>query len=359
MAAKQKSPLNILFGAYLQEQRKRFPRRDTIEDICTKGQLGISTSLYKMIESGHASLAIHRAPDLIRVFEHTPITFDRLLKFIAGQNLVEYLINNVELSPVQAVAQLAASDDEFRYLYNRILDFFDYDEGSQSQKEFIQKRGIQEINCFLENSKYPPNAEDRLQKNLIEKIKAIPSLNVEIVQNIIDSMVSIMPQHFGHIASEWEIKNANNFSKVQGFYLSSAFIVSEDNLRKYSYPYLDNKETTIEFMFHGSEDSFQLQEKFQTILTECRKKAQLSLPNFDNVKFKTLNRLQSEFKVLLEDPLDPSVLLQAFWVFTTKSNEKIGFVGVYNKDVNVVYNLSYEESISRSEMFEQLWQMTK
>jgi len=359
-----KNPLNVIFGSLIQNERKRMPN-ETIESLCEKGHLGISPSLYKMIEAGHASFNINKIKEIIKTFYQSGFRFNRLIKYISAQNLVDSFMYNLNESQKTALSNLAEMDEEFKALYSRIEKYFDLEDGSKAQKEFMQDIAVMEVKNFLQNDIYPIDSEIKIELDLVNQVKKVPSLNIELLVGFLDSFAKINPQHFGHIAADWEEKNSPKFKSVVGIYSSPKFIVDENNLGTYTYNYLTGKGfNNIRYIFISDKNPKILEQEFEEILNRCRRQNKLAeIPSNvlkKKVIFKTTKNHQQSFNDLLRDPNDSESILQAFWMFTTKKGYKVAFIGVSKKDknvndVNIVYNLSYEESQKRGQLFDKIW----
>lgn len=348
----------MIFGSYIQEERRKLSGL-SIEDICQKGMLSMSVSLYKITEAGNTSFNITRIPDLIRVFKNSDLLFDRLTKFISGQNIADNSMSNQNMSAQDAIASLADIDNEFKAFYERIIPYFKFDEGSKKQKEFIQSVAHQEIRYFLQNNKYPMTSSETFDSDLVIKIKKVPSLSINLLLDFVGSFAQIIPLHFDKIAAGWETKNYKEFVTADGLYLNPELIVKKENLMKFNYDYLDQSNfTALRFLFKTNENVDKLKEKFIQNLNKCRKEkklGELDKSYFSRIHFKSLSaEKEREAIKLLIDPLISKNSLQAFWVFGTKT-VKIGFVGVSENDVNIGYNLSYEDSVKRSEIFDSIF----
>ncbi len=362
-----KNPLGVFFGSFLQSERKRKKAGIAIHDLAE--QLGISSSLYKMIESGNAPFNIARLFDLIKVFDETNLEFDRLSKYFVGLNYIDFVMkksDNPKLAK-EALASLADNDEEFKVFFHKTEKYFDIIEGSKDQKEFIQDTVINEVSRFLSLRNYTEIISTNYTDELAKQIHAMPTLNIEIVQDVIHSFGKIYPQHFGHIAQEWEDQNCNNFKSVEGFYTNPKFIVSKKNLSAYNYPYLSKDGfTDLRFLFITDEKTnIHLQDEFKRILNEART-GNKKIPESDikkKVHFKTLKRKDKRLadikKDLLRDPnQEGNMEMQALWIFTTTKGNKIGFIGSEDSsgDFNKVYNLSYDETYKRSSALNQIWE---
>lgn len=359
MAQKPKSLLNIMFGAFLQEERKRLVNF-SLEEICEKGMLSMSVSLYKMTEAGLVSFNINRIPNLIEVFKDSDLRFERLTKYVACQNIVDYYITSQNKAPKEAFGELADIDTEFKHLFEKVRIYYSLEGKTKLQKDFIHKKAIPEIRHFLQLPQYPSDPQQSFESGLIQKVKQVPSLSIELLLDFIGSFTSIIPLHFDKIASEWESKHSydKDFRQVDGYYTDPDLIVSETNLKTFNYDYLSQDNILIRYVFDTNENIDDLKAKFKRNLNKCRKDKKLPMFEnevFDKIKFfKLPNEKKSIAEQLLIDPLSTNKSLQAFWVFTTVRGNKIGFVGINENYVNIGYNLSYAETIERSGKFNTL-----
>lgn len=359
MAKKIKNPLDVFFGAFLQEERKLLSDY-TIEEICQKGMLGMSSSLYKMAEAGLTSINVNRLPDLMRVFKSSDLLFDRLAKYSAGQSYIDHLMISYKQTPKDSFAELADVDSEFKHLYEKSLSYFEYEEGSLKQKKFVQESLISEIRHFLQNAKYPSEIKEKFAHSLIEKIRKVPTLSIEILINFIDSYSQIAPLHFGDIAAEWEKKNSNSFVENVGFYKDPNLILDKANLRKFNYDYLARKDfKSLKFIFDTDKTQQELEDTFKKNLTEVRNEAKLEPLDsqaFSKIELKPLEKnKKNKVHELVIDPHNAKNDLQAFWIFTNKEGNQIGFVGISKDFVSIGYNLSYSETERRYTLFKQIW----
>jgi hypothetical protein len=358
-----KNPLNALFGAFLQNERKK-DTSSSINDIGEK--LKMSLSLYKMVESGNAAFNVNKIFNLIHTFPDANLSFDRLSKYFVAQSIADLLINKGG-TPRDVINKLSENDEEFRHFFLNIEDYVLYNGESKEIKDDLQEKAIKEINEFLSNSVYPIKDDDKYEANMAHKLSKIPSLSIEILLDFIDSFGTIIPQHFGNIASEWEDKNRSNFKSIDGFYVNPGLIIDKNNLSIYPYSYLrENSFTKIKYIFLSEDEPSILGSKFKTILNQCRsekKIAKISDNDYKKVHIKSIssksNHQKLMIKELLRDPIQTGGELQAFWVFTTVKGNKVGFVGVRENDTNKVYNLAYKETIDRDNLFKKLWESIK
>jgi len=352
MSMSSKNPLSVFFGLFVQHQRKYEKSGITIEELCEKRSLGISVSLYKMIESGNAAFNTNKLFDLIRVFDTANLRFDRLSKYFCALSYVESLMN--EQSAQDAFAQLAAHDEEFNRLYIQLEAYFEEDV-SKKTKDDLEDIIVKEIRAFLSSMVYPSEGGDKFESLLVQEIKKVPSLTAELHMDFITAFSKLSPQHYGHIAEQWERDNASNFCRVDGFFLKPDLIIDKNNFERYDYPYLDKATfEAVNYIFVSSKKKKVLWTDFIDELNKSRK-TEIEETGKNKIQIKTLAD-SAALMELLRHPDNPSITLEAFWVFTTLKGNKIGFVGVRGGNMNQVYNLSYDEAIKRDEKFRKIWQ---
>ncbi len=374
MAQKPKNPLNVMFGAFIQNERRNYFPNLTVTEVA-KDELKMSVSLYKMTEAGLASFSLNRLLLLLEKFKDSDFLFDRLLKFAGGQNIVDNLITNKKLTPQFAFEDLAKVDDEFKALYIKTEKYFDYQEDSKEFKDFIQNEAIVEVKRFLQESSYLIETKEEFDekeidkkdfdKELIDKIKYVPSLNIGLLFDFIKSFSGIIPLHFQEIASTWEDDNSKNFESLIGLFEVPELIISKRNFETFHHSYLlEESFKKVRYIFsHKSnfKNEDDIKKQYQTILNQCRKEKGLKeIPEHifqEKVSIVILKGKDEEMvRDLLRAPHSPSTRLQAFWTFyMNTANNKIGFAGVAHMDVNVVYNLSYGEVKKRAGIFKNLW----
>jgi hypothetical protein len=389
MENKHKNPLNVLFGAFIQEERRKLTNIN-INELCQKGMLGMSISLYKMTEAGNTSFNLTRIPNLIRVFKDSDMIFDRVVKLVAGQNYLDYLITNHKETAKNSFAELAKIDEEFRCLFEDIEKYFEYKEGTKEYKEFIQIFGIEHIKAFLQNTKYPLISETRdseryfsednaiLPKEfkeplqfllnpyylqIVTKIMEVPSLSMGPLFDFIKSYSHIIPMHLGRTASDWENENYKNFKGVSGLYAFPELIVSEKNLSIFNHLYLNEESFKgVQYFFIDKmdfKDENHIRDVYFEILNNQRELKEMPLVP-EKMKQKIFIQIIPKDKKekaleLLRNPSSPGKHLQAFWYFDILSSaNKIGFTGISNDDGNIVYNLSLADVEIRANKFIQL-----
>lgn len=316
----------------------------------------MSSSLYKMAEAGLTSINVNRLPDLMRVFKSSDLLFDRLAKYSAGQSYIDHLMISYKQTPKDSFAELADVDSEFKHLYEKSLVYFDYEEGSIGQKKYVHDELVSEVRLFLQNNKYPIKEEEKFHGVIIKEIMTVPSLNLDILLNIVTSFAKMMPQHYGTIAADWEFENRKLFTSVDGFFNNKKYIIDKKNLSIYTYEFLKNDDfSSVNFIFFSTEGSDKLKNEFVSGLSNSRNN-ELAVEEKNKINFKSISKKRNETAGLLMHPKDSRIQLDAFWVFTTKNGNKIGFVGVSGEDINTVYNLTYHETLDRVEIFNKLWQ---
>lgn len=371
MAQKPKNPLNVMFGAFMQNERKNYFNNLSVLEVA-RDKLNMSVSLYKMTEAGLASFSLNRLLLLVETFKDSDsnIVFDRLLKFVSGQNIVDNLITNKKLSPKDSFAELANVDDEFRNLFLKTERYFDYEEDSKEMKDFIQNEAILEVRRFLQEPAYTIEIKKNkgeliFDKQLLDVFKNAPSLNIGLLYDFIKSFSEIIPLHFQEIAAKWEVDNAKHFKELVGLFDIPELIISKKNFKTFHHSYLlEGDFTKVRYIFcekSGFKNKDDIKKQYQIMLNQSRKENKLAeIPENIFTKKVSIEILETKdieiVRNILRAPNNLSTHLQAFWSFYMKAdNNKIGFAGVVQSDVNVVYNLSYSEAMRRSDLFDNLW----
>ncbi len=368
MAQKPKNPLNVMFGAFIQDERRQQFANLSVTELA-KDKLKMSVSLYKMTEAGLASFSLNRVINFLETFKDSELIFDRVLKFIAGQNIVDNLIIK-QKTPQQASEDLAKIDEEFRALYINTEKYFEYEDGSPEHKEFIQNKAIEEVRRFLQTPSYAVHKSDILEKTsfdkeLLKKLKIIPSLSMGLFFEFIESYSHFIPLHFGDIAAKWEDDNSSTFESLDGLFDVPEMIIDKKNLEKFHHSYIAEEQfKAVRYVFCKKskfKDKQEIVDEYKRILNECRKEKGLPMISknvFDSkVSVEILNPEDLDMiKSLLRLPHSPATLSKAFWFFHLKpGGSRVGFTGVVQNDVNIVYNLSYGDLNERVVDFNILW----
>jgi hypothetical protein len=265
------------------------------------------------------------------------------------------------ITPQDAFVILGDVDEEFKELYARFEKLLPYIDNQTSLKEAITDEVLNEIGDFLSSQTYPAKTTEMFEGELVKKVKSVPSLSVEILLTFINSFGKLLPQHFGHIAAEWEEENSKYFVSVQGFYMKPEYIIDKENLSVYHYPFLEMrgfKKLDFIFLKDGKDAGKALEDEFINLLNKGRENTNLKpFKDAKKIEIHTVNKLSEPLKKLISHPINTGEYLHAFWVFTTSSGSKIAFVGINQKgEVNIVYNLPYSVAIERSNQFDRIWE---
>jgi len=113
MSKNLKNPISVLFGAVLQEMRKKYSTQT--DEIALK--LGISTSAYRMIESGNSNLNTSKIIHLLEISAFHSFRYDKVAKLLIGAQVLEPQRDEKE-SMVKTIQSLCVIDDEFSTLFN-------------------------------------------------------------------------------------------------------------------------------------------------------------------------------------------------------------------------------------------------
>lgn len=169
------NPLRKFFGVYLRLKRKMAGM--SVEYMARL--LDLSPTYYRLHEAGKARIGPEWASDLVRVFAHRAfyIDFSSLAIMIVGiATLEKSLIQAMDSEdPFQGLADYADFDE----LLKETRPYFTLEEGTETQKEFLETEVYQAVRNFLETS--PGQRESGYPQLAIANVSAE---GVEILKNL-------------------------------------------------------------------------------------------------------------------------------------------------------------------------------
>lgn len=348
MGGKKKNPLSQLFGEFLRHERNRLSL--TGQEIANRLELG--ASFYRMIESGNANMNPNRLPFIIRAFEDSEISFERLNKLLIGIQFIEYY-NDEEKG--------RTTEDGLIYLESLDKDFHTL---LKKEPENLHHRDIE---AFLKDKHYAPAESAEFRTGILNEILTTKTLYIELLLNMTVSLKKHPPMHIEGIASSWEEENKHLFTSLVGVYKDHKIIISKKNFQHFTFPYLLNEKfETLRFIFLDSKrtEFKELEDHFFDTLNEVRKEKQLPLlteRQKDKISFRCtkVNPESLTDKLFEPEDFENSSPLSAFWSFSTAIGGNIAFTGVRKKSVDFIINLTLEQTIKRNKIFEELWSELK
>jgi transcriptional regulator with XRE-family HTH domain len=147
------NPLQKILGVYLRIRRKSVG----LSDEYMAQSLGVSTTYYRTIESGQATVGIGWVSVVISVFapRRIYIDFSSLAALLAGIAILEKsLQHEIDLvDPFKALADYS----EFKELIGGIRSYFDFQSTETEKRNFLVTTAYEAMRDYLESSQSEKN----------------------------------------------------------------------------------------------------------------------------------------------------------------------------------------------------------
>jgi transcriptional regulator with XRE-family HTH domain len=360
------NPLQRMLGTFLRLERSRLGYSSA--DVARR--LGLTDTYFRLAESGRAALNQALVFRVIEVFaassaqthETRAISFSRFALYLVGTHWVgaEMAAHNSKGVARRAFESLAALVSDFQTLYERTRRYFELEEGSTDQKRFLEDVVAPEVGEFLRSEYYGAAAGS---DNELLRLDELPTLNVEILLDLKQSLAGRSFVHTEQIASRWEADRASQFRFQRGLFRSPKLIVSAENLNVFHYDFLDQSrfaESQL-ILVDSLEDERALKREFLALLNRGRARRrnlpEISERGADKIKFVCLSADErrahkDEIEGLLRrDSRDH----EAYWSFETHAGLDISFIGVSAGNAENIRNLNLRDASERAQTFERLW----
>jgi transcriptional regulator with XRE-family HTH domain len=361
------NPLQRMLGNFLRLERTRLGYSSA--EVARR--LGLTDTYFRMAESGRAALNQSLVFKIIEVFAATnapthdsrTISFNRFALYLVGTHWIGAEMathDSDEDAAKNAFESLAYLVADFQTLYEHTRIYFELDEGSPEQKRFLEEVAAPEIGEFLRSEFYgSAGGKDRDFLRLDE----LPTLNVEIILDLKQSLAGRSFVHTDKIAAKWEVDRAPQFKFQRGLFSTSDLIVGEENLDVFHYEFLGQsrfRESRLIFV-NADESERALTAQFVALLNRARARARglspLSKHEQDKLKFVCLTPAErkahkDEIETLLRRDNRGH---KAYWSFETHAGLDISFVGVRDSNAENIRNLTLRDARERAQKFERLW----
>ncbi len=358
MSDKVRNPLNVILGSFLKRERISLSASSTV----IAESLHMGDSIYRMVEAGSAALNINRLALVTATFYDSKIKFERLAKFVAGSQILDFLIsenNTLQL----ALEVLAERDEDFEHFIERTSQLYQLEYGTDDFKVALIG-AVQEVELFLKSENYRRNTY-ALDEKVFEVILGVPSIEIPNILTYLESLHNRQPIHVGRIAGDWE-KSNKDFKWLRGLYLKPDIIIRDSNLEVFTYEYLLNPAfEKIQMIFIDSNaTSAVLRKSFISKIQTLRKKlgkTPLTETQLKKIDFKIIKKnnkgVITKVDELLEMGDDIFPVLNAYWNFSLRTGIEVGFVGgAEEKGIkNYAINLTGAQSLSRVKIFDTIW----
>ena len=361
------NPLQRMLGTYLRLERTRLGYSSA--DVAKR--LNLTDTYYRLAESGRAALNQGLAFKVIEVFaassvpthDNRTISFGRFALYHVGTHWVgaEMAAREAEDGAAKgAFETLASLVADFQTLYERTQRYFELEEGTPEQKRFLEEVVAPEIGEFLRSDFYGSGAV--AGKDFL-KLDDVPTLNVEMILDLKQSLAGRSFVHTDQIAAKWESNRAAQFKIQRGLFRTPALIVSEANLERFHWEFLSSSRflwSRLIFVDSG-ESKERLKERFVSLLNKGRTKIKglspISTQEAVKLEFVCLTAEQrNNYREYIE-----SLLLRelnqhdAFWSFETHAGLDVSFIGVRGDKTENIRNLNFREASERAQLFDRLW----
>lgn len=366
------NPLQRMFGTFLRLERSRLGYSS--KDVADKFR--VSDTYLRLAESGRAALNQSLVFTIIQVLadsnapthDSRTIIFSRLALLTVGTHWVgaEMALYSGKDAGKQAIEALALRVSDFQHFLDITKEYFDLQEDSAAQKEFLENVAAPEVGEFLRNEAYGGTDTESLEKNILplRELLDLPTLNLELVLDLKQALSGRSFVHTADVASKWESQRKTQFRYERGLYARAELIVSDRNLDKFHFEHLSETGFREVQMIFLDGDEKKLKDDFINFIDAGRSKAGLKLlkpQERDKIHFRCLTRQERtrHKSKLYELRSRDSDVLEAYWSFQAHSGLHIGFVGVAGDNAENTRNLNFRDSLHRNELFGQVWEAIK
>lgn len=399
----QINPLQKFFGAFLRAERRRLG----IDSSVAAKALQMAETYYRLMEAGRTPLNQAHVFRLIELLEAhsaargdlSQILFSRLSLYLVGSNFLSgEMAKTADLadSNIEAFRTLSQFDPDFERLFEETKDYFDKTLSDERQREMLENGIATSIRIFLTTNSY----SQKISKSFVTQIlpervmNEMPTMNIEIILNLIAGLHGRPFVHSPHVAAAWEKRGSHSFFSVQGVYEHPGLVISEENLKVFSFPYLsENRFTKLQFIFIDAcssndqsdlrsnfpdstmsmiHDASMLKSQFIELVNAGRtlkNEPTLSKREIEKIEFKLIGteteqdllEKLNQLRTRNEGPETNGKIHEAYWSFASDSvlgmaqRMPIGFVGGHGNGSADIWNLSLREAIEKEECFNLIW----
>jgi hypothetical protein len=346
--------------------------------------LGITDSYLRLVESGKATLNNALAFDIVRAIgdplvsspDVSSISFPRLALFMVGIQWVgaEMTRHEPEQAALRAFEALAERDTDFERFYQHTKRYFDFEEGSPGQKDYLETTA-HEIAEFLRSDLYARRDADVWNERLMpmRDLLELRTLVTEILMDLKESLHGRSFAYTSDVAAEWEARRASQFTAVRMVCSDATLIVNEGNLGKFDYRFLRNDEfRRMRLLFITSPNNERTTKDELIKLLNAGRDQKARQPK--GVRLGPATEAEkAKIEVVLVSREEAAAHLEclnalrrregggdeifdAYWSFEVNNGLEHGFVGWLNgQQEESTRNLKLRESLLKAETFDQLW----
>jgi len=338
----RKNPLNQVFGLVLRQERER--RSLTYDHVQQRS--GIQTSYFQQIEKGQFHLHVSNCYPLFlafgKDFGDPRFTLEGLLQMLSIISVLEKSGKegkNYMASVRQSALVLSEHDPKIHRLFVKFFasGIFETKTNEDATELIIAFDLVNEVRDFLtiykDFEKSPDERYLEFQKGFFDNV---PSIYFQYLKNAKDNILGLPAGISFSGLANWEEQNKGKFTHMMCFCTNPNFITSMDNLSKYFYTYLWEKQFEgLELIFNnGTKPVEQYAEDFSTNLKKSLRKEGKSemVKRFSDAMSKVKISLISNTKsskekiALLLSPPGDARDYSALWIFTMDSGHYVSFL---------------------------------
>jgi transcriptional regulator with XRE-family HTH domain len=358
------NPLQRMLGTYLRMERTKLGYSSG--DVSHR--LGLSDTYYRLVESGRAALNQSLVFKIIAAFANTAapthesstISFEQLAKYLVGSHWVgaEMAARQRRRGAEHAMEDLALFVSDFQVFHERTKGYFNVREQSDEERRFLEDVAAPAVGEFLSSGTY--GIGYKTDRDFL-RIGELPTLNIDILLELKQSLSGRPFVHTAEIAAKWEFDRRAQFRNHRGLFSTAAPVVTEGNLGLFHQEYLkEPRFAESRILFIESRGESETRRDFINFLNRGRARHGVRHLTQDEKRKLSIICLSDDerrrFQGEVEDILSrDSTLHQAYWGFETTTGLQISFIGLHNGNSENVRNLALAESERKVNLFDKLW----
>lgn len=372
------NPLQRMLGTYLRLERTRLGYQSSY----VADRLGLNDTYLRLAESGRAALNQSLVFKIIEVFadstsqshDSRTISFSKLAVFMVGTHWVgaEMAASSSHDAGRGAIEALGLRVGDFQVFFERTDGYFDLEEGSREQREFLETVAAPEVGEFLRSQAYGRADLKQLENDVLplRDFLDLPTMNIDILLRLKQDLTGRSFVHTADVASKWESERSSQFRFVRGLYSDSKLVISPANLDLFHFEYLSEKRfSEVQMIFiEAEEHEDDLKDQFVALLDQGRK----NVPGLEPLKAEEREKIHivllssaerkkhaTRLKALRRRDSaanTETAIFDAYWSFETLAGLHIGFVGLIDKqNADSTRNLNLRISLEKAKQFGELW----
>jgi len=365
-----KNPLSVAFGQILRKNRDLLGL--TSNDIAH--DIGIQPSFYRIIESGHKSLHISKALNIVDAF-HGKLDFDGVVKVLSTISVLETYGQLAEKTKrhyldgiKDGIQKLVIYDEEkLGKLFVKWDDtFFDElkKEGINFSDWLRNTDFLNDLNYLLcDHNNFGKFGKDKLEEYTLSFFSDLPSIYLESINDLKENLLELPVKIGFESLSSWEEKNRKKFVSQRVLIYNERLITRQKNLDMYLYLHFwEQKFKRLDLAYLNKTKPQLVGDKFfQNLKTSLLKKEMFDKSETTDEISKKVKFYNFQGKDIIDNlssKLTPNIKeVNAIWSFTFENNISIGFAAKLNEsnsDLVTGVSMSYLSTLLFNQEFDLL-----